>query len=78
VKNPAKKHLLNKNIMAKRKTEEKQSEKPRVHKDLDGLDIKINSFGEIQMNMDIVKINEFLNKTVDDKKLRHLKPDSNE
>jgi hypothetical protein len=64
--------------MAKRKTEEKQSEKPRVHKDLDGLDIKINSFGEIQMNMDIVKINEFLNKTVDDKKLRHLKPDSNE
>jgi hypothetical protein len=63
--------------MAKRKTEEKQIVKPRVHKDLDGLDIEINSFGEIQMNMDITKINEFLNKTVDDKKLRHLKESEN-
>ncbi len=59
--------------MAKRKIEEKKADKPRVHKDLTGLDIEINSFGEIQMNMDITKINEFLNKTVDDKKLRHLK-----
>lgn len=59
--------------MAKRKNEAKLTEKPRVHKDLDGFDIKINSFGEIQMSMDITKINEFLNKTVDDKKLRHLK-----
>ncbi len=58
--------------MAKRKNEEKQSaEKPKVHKDLDGFDIQINSFGEIQMSYDIEKINEFLNKTVDDKKLRN-------
>ncbi|MCU0324243.1 MAG: hypothetical protein MUF45_03185 [Spirosomaceae bacterium] len=59
--------------MAKRKSDDKITDKPKVHKDLDGLDIKINSFGEIQMNMDITKINEFLNKSVDDKKLRHLK-----
>jgi hypothetical protein len=60
--------------MAKKKNDEKlNEEKPRVHKDLDGFDIKINSFGEIQMSYDIEKINQFLNKTVDDKKLRNRK-----
>ncbi|WP_025762962.1 hypothetical protein [Dyadobacter tibetensis] len=44
--------------------------KPRVHKDLDGFDIKINSFGEITTSYDMDRINEFLNKNVDDKKLR--------
>jgi hypothetical protein len=43
--------------------------KPRVHKDLQGFDIEIDSFGEIKSNMNIEKINEFLNKNVDDKKL---------
>jgi hypothetical protein len=44
--------------------------KPKVHKDLEGFDIKINSFGEIVTSFDMDKINEFLNKNVDDKKLR--------
>ncbi len=43
--------------------------KPRVHKDLDGLEVSIDSFGEIRSSMNIEKINEFLNKNVDDKKL---------
>ncbi|HEY9488287.1 MAG TPA: hypothetical protein VIQ51_08145 [Chryseosolibacter sp.] len=43
--------------------------KPRVHKDLQGFDIEIDSFGEIKSNTNIEKINEFLNKNVDDKKL---------
>lgn len=46
------------------------SEKPRVHKELEGFDIQINSFGEITTSFDMDRINEFLNKTVDDKKLR--------
>jgi putative NADH-flavin reductase len=46
------------------------AEKPRVHKDLEGFDIKINSFGEINSSIDIDQINKFLNKHVDDKKLR--------
>ncbi len=46
------------------------TEKPRVHKDLEGFDIKINSFGEINASIDIDQINQFLNKHVDDKKLR--------
>ena len=43
--------------------------KPKVHKDLQGFDVSIDSFGEIRTNMNIEKINEFLNKNVDDKKL---------
>jgi len=43
--------------------------RPRVHKDLDGLMVSIDSFGEIRSNMNIEKINDFLNKNVDDKKL---------
>ena len=43
--------------------------KPRVHKELDGLEVSIDTFGEIRSNMRIEKINEFLNKNVDDKKL---------
>lgn len=54
--------------MANKKKNKKT--KPKVHKDLDGFEISINNFGEIQSNMDIEKINEFLNKNVDDKKLR--------
>ncbi|MEQ9443646.1 MAG: hypothetical protein RIG62_31695 [Cyclobacteriaceae bacterium] len=45
-------------------------EKPKVNSELDGFDIKIDTFGEIQTNFDIDKINKFLNRHVDDKKLR--------
>jgi hypothetical protein len=47
----------------------KKQGKPRVHKDLSGLEISINQFGEIKSNMDIEKVNEFLNNNVEDKKL---------
>ncbi|MGV3557791.1 hypothetical protein [Larkinella arboricola] len=61
--------------MAKKgaKPEEQSNDKPRVHKELEGFDIKINTFGEITTSYDIDKINAFLNKTVDDKKLRNRK-----
>lgn len=49
---------------------EPEGEKPRVHKDLEGFDIQINSFGEITTSFDMDRVNEFLNKNVDDKKLR--------
>ncbi len=47
-----------------------KGEKPRVNKELNGFDIQVNSFGEIITNYDLDKINEFLNRNVDDKKLR--------
>ena len=55
--------------MAKHENSKGSTPKPRVHKDLQGFDIAIDSFGEIKSNMNIEKINEFLNKNVDDKKL---------
>ncbi|ADQ16424.1 hypothetical protein [Leadbetterella byssophila] len=57
--------------MAKKKKE--AVELPKVHKDLKGFDVRINSFGEIQMSYDIEKLNDFLNDKIDDKKLKHLK-----
>lgn len=55
---------------ANKKDPDKKAEKPKVNPDLEGFDIKIDSFGEISTTYDIDKINEFLNKNVDDKKLR--------
>lgn len=46
-----------------------ENKKPKVHKDLKGMSVEINSFGEIKTNIDIDKINDFLNKNVEDKKL---------
>jgi hypothetical protein len=52
--------------MAKKKT----SKKPKVHKELKGLEMSIDSFGEIKTTLNIENINAFLDKHVDDKKLR--------
>ena len=55
--------------MAKQEPPKKNKPKPRVHKQLEGFDISIDTFGEIKSNMNIEKINAFLNENVDDKKL---------
>lgn len=57
----------------KRPKKPKKDEKPKVNKELEGFDIEIDAFGEIKTNFDINKINEFLNREVDDKKLRDRK-----
>lgn len=49
---------------------DKNKKEPKVNPDLQGFDVRIDSFGEIKSNLDIDKINEFLNRSVDDKKLR--------
>ncbi len=53
-------------------------ESPKVNPDLEGFDIKINTFGEIKSNYNIDKINRFLDKNVEDKKLvnRNDDPDA--
>ena len=55
--------------MAK-KNKDSKSNKPRVNPELKGFDITIDALGEIKGNYDIDKINEFLDRNVDDKKLR--------
>jgi len=47
----------------------KKQGKPRVHKDLKGFEISIDQFGELKSSMNIEKINSFLDKNVDNKKL---------
>lgn len=47
--------------------------KADVHEDLQGFDIKIDSFGQMESNMDVNKINEFLNKNVQDRKIEDRK-----
>lgn len=59
--------------MSKKKDKLNEQKSPKVHKDLDGFDIKIDAFGEIKSNLPIDKINKFLNRNVDDKKLRDRK-----
>jgi len=43
--------------------------KPQVHEELDGFEIKIDQFGEINTNVNVDKLNDFLNENVEDKKL---------
>jgi hypothetical protein len=53
-----------------KKDEKKKKGAPKVNPELEGFDIRIDSFGEISSTYEIDKINEFLNRHVDDKKLR--------
>ncbi|GAB3658146.1 hypothetical protein GCM10028791_30950 [Echinicola sediminis] len=48
----------------------KKEENPKVNPELEGFKMNINSFGEISSSFSIDKINEFLNKNVEDKKLK--------
>ncbi len=50
--------------MSKKSKPVKKAEpkKPRVHKDLQGFEISIDQFGELKSNMNIEKLNEFLDK----------------
>jgi hypothetical protein len=59
--------------MTKRKKEKKR--KP-VHEDLEGFEISVNPFGELESSLDIDKINTFLNENLEDKKLQP--PDADE
>lgn len=55
--------------MSKKEPSPKKTKKPKVHRDLDGFEVSIDQFGELTSNMAIEKLNDFLDKNVDDKKL---------
>ncbi len=44
--------------------------KPNVNPELEGFEVNINSFGEIKSSLKIDELNQFLNKNVEDKKLK--------
>lgn len=52
------------------KKKDKSKQKPKVHGDLDGFDIKVNASGEIESTYSIDELNKFLNRNVEDKKLK--------
>ncbi len=51
-------------------SEKQNDKKPKVHKDLDGFELRVDAFGEIKSNKKIDELNLFLNKNVEDKKLK--------
>lgn len=53
----------------KKKKQTEDNEKSLFHQDLSGFDIKVNTFGELESNFSIDKLNHFLNDQVEDKKL---------
>lgn len=64
----------------KKKKDQAKLTKPKVNPELDGFNIEIDSFGEIKSTFEIDKINQFLNKNLEDKKLKgreDLDTDSN-
>ncbi|WMJ75459.1 hypothetical protein RCC89_20190 [Cytophagaceae bacterium ABcell3] len=54
--------------MAKKSASKKQ---PKVNPDLNGFSIQVNTFGEIVSSYNLDEINKFLDKNVDDKKLKN-------
>jgi len=48
----------------------KKKQKAKVHEDLDGFELTVDTFGEIKSNLPIDQLNKFLNKNVEDKKLK--------
>jgi hypothetical protein len=55
--------------MAKKENKSKKQIKARVHQELKGFEVSIDTFGELKSNLPIEKLNKFLNENVDDKKL---------
>lgn len=53
--------------MAKKK---EKANTPKVHPDLEGFNVEVNSFGEVRVNYDMDKLNQFLNRNVADKKFK--------
>ena len=45
-------------------------DKADVHKELKGFEIRINSFGEMESNLSIDKLNEFLNQKLEKEEKR--------
>lgn len=43
---------------------------PDVHPDLKGFDVELNRFGEVDMTISVDELNNFLDKEVDDPKLK--------
>jgi len=62
--------------MTKKNNPPKGSEKAEVHEELEGFDIRVNSFGQLETSFDIDKLNAFLDQRIE-KKERKKRTDKN-
>ena len=62
----------------KKKPTEPKSTRPSFHERLNGFDIKINPFGEMESTFEIDQLNKFLNEQTKDKKIGKKKTDEEE
>ena len=53
--------------MAKRR---EKSDKPRVHPELEGMNVEVTPLGQVNLKYDLDKLNAFLNRNVRDKKFK--------
>ena len=53
----------------KKRSKKRKEKRAKVHQDLQGFDVKVNRFGELTSSVDVDRLNAFLNKNVEDKKL---------
>ncbi len=56
--------------MTPRKPHKPKQSLPDVHPELEGFDVELNHFGEVDMTISIDKLNDFLDREVDDPKLK--------
>lgn len=55
------------------KRKHKKEEESKVNPELKGLDIRVNELGEIEANISVEKLNDFLDRNVKDRKLEEKK-----
>ena len=53
--------------MSKKNQSNKREEKAEVHEELEGFDIRVNSFGQLETSFDIDKLNAFLDQRIEKK-----------
>jgi len=51
------------------KNRKPNQERAEVHEELEGFDIKIDAFGQMDRNTSVEKLRDFLNDRMDDKKV---------
>lgn len=60
------------------KAKKQIKKRPEVHKELEGFEIKIDSFGQLQSSFKIENLRKFLDDKMDDKKLIPYRDDREE
>ncbi len=64
--------------MKKKKVKKSEVTRKNLHKDLQGFDIQLNAFGQIETTIQLEDLNTFLNTHLPDRKLNNSESESHE